>query len=344
MEGLYRRAMSAVLDGVDLSREEAGGLMQALMTGELGEVRAAALLTALAAKGEAASEIAGMAEVMRQHATPLPGADDGVDTCGTGGSGLDTANTSTMSAFVLAAAGARVVKHGNRSASGRCGSMDVLERLGGRIDLNPEAAGRVLQKVGVTALFAPIYHPAMRHVVPVRRTLGFRTVFNFLGPLCNPAAVRRQVVGVCEPERAATMAQALAALGTERALVVHGMDGLDELSLCAPSRIWVVRNGAVTEQRFEPAELGLESVPFADIAGGEAERNAALFEAVLSGQERGPHARHLQLNAGAALLVAGLVDDLAAGYGLAAQLLADGAPWRRFQAWKEATWQAEAAE
>ena len=328
MEGLYRRAMSAVLDGVALSREEAGGLMQALMTGELGEVRAAALLTALAAKGEAASEIAGMAEVMRQHATPLPGADDGVDTCGTGGSGLDTANTSTMSAFVLAAAGARVVKHGNRSAS----------------DLNPEAAGRVLQKVGVTALFAPIYHPAMRHVVPVRRTLGFRTVFNFLGPLCNPAAVRRQVVGVCEPERAATMAQALAALGTERALVVHGMDGLDELSLCAPSRIWVVRNGAVTEQRFERAELGLESVPFADIAGGEAERNAALFEAVLSGQERGPHARHLQLNAGAALLVAGLVDDLAAGYGLAAQLLADGAPWRRFQAWKEATWQAEAAE
>ncbi len=337
MVKVYGRSIAALLRGQDLDKTAAAALMEGLMTGALGEVRAAALLTALAAKGEAAGEIAAMAAVMREHATPVLGASEAVDTCGTGGSGLDTANTSTMSAFVLAAAGARVVKHGNRSASGRCGSMDLLERLGGRIDLGPEEAARVLRQVGITVLFAPIYHPAMRHVVPVRKALGFRTVFNFLGPLCNPAAVRRQVVGVCEPERAATMAGALAALGTERALVVHGSDGLDELTLCAPSRIWVVRNGAVSEQLFDPEELGLPPVSLSEIAGGEAERNAVLFESVLRGDECGPHAWHLQLNAAAGLLVAGLCEDLASGYQMASEILASGAAWCHFEAWREAS-------
>lgn len=339
----YHGAMASLMAGESLSRDAAAAVMRLLLAGDLKEVQAAALLSALAVKGESADEIAGMAAVMRDHATPLPGAEDAVDTCGTGGSGLSTANTSTMCAFVLASAGAKVVKHGNRSATGRCGSADVLEKLGARIDLGPEAAGRVLQQTGITALFAPTFHPAMRHMMPVRRQLGFRTVFNFLGPLCNPARVRRQVLGVCDPERAATMAHALAALGSERALVVHGTDDLDELTLCAASRIWVVSEGRVSEQGFEPEELGLQRQPFAAIAGGEPAENAALFEALLRGRESVARRQHLQLNAAAGLLVAGLSQDLAEGFELAGELLVSGAPWRRFEAWRDATWQGEVA-
>lgn len=344
MKDAYQGAMVRLLAGEHLTRTAAAAVMGQLMAGELAETQAAALLTALAVKGESAEEIAGMAAAMRQHATPLAGAEDAIDTCGTGGSGLATANTSTMCAFVLAAGGARVVKHGNRSASGRCGSMDVLEVLGGRIDLGPEGAAEVLERVGITTLYAPAFHPAMRHVMPVRRKLGFRTVFNFLGPLCNPAGVRRQVVGVCEGAKAETMARALAALGSERALVVHGTDGLDELTLCAASRIWVIHGQDVHEELFEPEELGLVCAPFEAIAGGGPAENAALFEALLRGQERGPLLQHLQLNAAAGMLVAGLSDDLSGGFELAGRVLASGAGWRRFEAWRDATWQVEAPQ
>lgn len=342
MKDAYQAAMTRLLAGQDLQRQAAAAVMGQLMAGELAESQAAALLTALAVKGESAEEIAGMAAAMREHATALPGAEDAIDTCGTGGSGMATANTSTMCAFVLAAGGARVVKHGNRSASGRCGSMDVLELLGGRIDLGPAGAGQVLEQVGITTLYAPAFHPAMRHVMPVRRQLGFRTVFNFLGPLCNPANVRRQVVGVCDPMRAETMAHALATLGAERALVVHGTDGLDELTLCAASQIWVVREGSVHKQRFEPAELGLRCEPFPAIAGGGPAENAALFEALLRGEEQGPHRQHLQLNAAAGMLVAGLSDDMISGFELAGELISSGAGWRHFETWRDATWQVEA--
>jgi anthranilate phosphoribosyltransferase len=260
-----------------------------------------------------------------------------VDTCGTGGSGLPTTNTSTVCAFVLAAAGVPVAKHGNRASSGRCGSMDVLEELGVAIEIGPDAAGSLLADQGLAFLFAPLYHPAMRHVAPVRRSLGFRTVFNFLGPLCNPAGARRQLLGVSDPSMAPRMARALAGLGSERVLVVWGEDGLDELSLGAPTRTWELVDGELTEGRLTPEELGLEPASFEALAGGDRAENARHFLAILAGEDRGPRADHLALNAGAALMVAGRARDIAAGIEQARELVACGAVLERFEAYRAAS-------
>ncbi len=333
----YRETMSALLRGDDMTRDQAAAIVAEMMAGELGQPQTAALLTGLAIKGVTADELSGMATAMRQAAVPLPGFEDAIDTCGTGGSGMNTANTSTMCAFVVAAAGARVAKHGNRSSSGKCGSADVLERLGVHFATGPEPASELLNRVGIAFLFAPTYHPAMRHVVPVRRSVGFRTVFNFLGPLCNPAGTRKQLLGVSDARMAELMARALADMGCERAMVVHGDDGLDELSISGSTRVWHVRGQRVETASVEPGDVGLVTHPFETVAGGDIETNTALFQAILGGTGDKPRTDHLLLNAGAALHVAGVSESVAAGVDRARQLIESGAAWQRFEAFRAAS-------
>jgi anthranilate phosphoribosyltransferase len=260
-----------------------------------------------------------------------------VDTCGTGGSGLDTVNTSTLVAFALAARGIPVAKHGNRASSGRCGSFDVLERMGVPIDLSPSACAALLERERLAFLFAPSFHPAMRRVGPVRRQLGFRTVFNLLGPLCNPAGVGRQLLGVSDVRRAPSMVRSLAALDCRRALVVCGEDGLDELSLCAPTRLWVLEEGRVREKRIRPEDFGLRTVRFDRIAGGSPHENARHFEKLLDGgRDDLPRRQHLALNVAAGLFVAGEVHDIADGLPLAFDLLDSGRLRKTFERYRTA--------
>ena len=333
---IYRPAMTLLLAGESLPRPMAEEVMAAMMDGALEQPQAAALLTALAIKGVTAHELTGFAVTMRDKAVALPGFEHALDTCGTGGSGLRTINTSTMGAFIVAAGGVPVAKHGNRSSSGNCGSADVLEALGAPLASSPDEAARLLSEVGVTFLFAPAYHPAMKHVVPVRKTIGFRTVFNFLGPLCNPARTRRQVIGVSDPRMAELMARALAEMDCEMALVVHGEDGLDELSLCAPTRTWMVRGGKVSGGRFCPEDVGLQRAPPAAIEGGDVAENARIFEAILRGDDKGPAADHVLYNAGAGLWIGGAAADLGEGVARARQLVDSGAAWACFERFRTA--------
>lgn len=254
-----------------------------------------------------------------------------LDTCGTGGDGAGTFNISTTSALVCAAAGAKVAKHGNRAASSKAGSADVLEAWGVVIDLGAEAAAQCLQDVGITFLFARTYHPAMRYVAPVRSALGIRTVFNVLGPLSNPAGAQHQVVGVSDARMAPVMAEALARLG-RRAMLFRGDDGLDELTTTTTSRVWRVADGVVEETRVDPTELGVERVEVRDLVGGDVQRNQEISEAVLQG-EPGPHADVVALNAAAGLVTHGLADDLGAGLARAREVLASGAGYDVLQRW-----------
>lgn len=341
MTASYDTAMPRLLAGQTLDRAAASALMADIMVGDVSHPRIAAVLTALAVRGETADELTGFAAVMRDRARRVPfTAPPGealLDTCGTGGSGLDTANTSTMAAFVLAAAGVRVAKHGNRSSSGRCGSMDVLERLGVHIEIGPEQAAALLTSQGVAFLFAPLYHPAVGFVMPVRRDLGFRTVFNFLGPLCNPAFATHQVLGVSDPQRAELMAKALADLGSERVMVVHGDDGLDEFTLSASSTVWHVAEGQVHIERVTPSDVGLPHAELAAFQGGSPEDNEAIFTTVLQGNNTGAHRDHLALNAAAGLVVTGKVASLREGVCQALELIESGAAWRSFESYRMAT-------
>ena len=322
-------ALGRLLERQDLSRAETEELFGRLMDGELSEAMKAALLVALKMKGEAPSEIAGAAAAMRRRVTPIPHHSDGVvDTCGTGGDGKGTFNISTAAALVAAAAGAPIAKHGNRSVSSRSGSADVLAELGVKIDLEPEAAGRALETVGIAFLFAPRLHPAMKEVMPVRRELGVRTLFNVLGPLTNPAGARRQVIGVYDGELVPVIAEVLAELGADHALVVHGDDGLDELTTTAPSRVAEVRAGSVRSYELDPRDLGVPRARPADLAGGSPKRNAELLRRVLAG-EPGPLADVTALNAAAALLVADRAPSLAAGLDAAREALSSGAAERK---------------
>jgi len=320
--------LEQLVTGRDLDESDARALMDALMGGELEPPVVAALLTALRAKGETSDEVAGFVRGMLHAATRLSLSDDlaarAIDTCGTGGDGAGTINVSTVAALVAAAAGVPVAKHGNRAASSLSGSADLLEAWGVAIELGPDAAASVLRDVGATFLFARRYHPAMRHVAPVRSALGMRTVFNLLGPLSNPAGVRRQVVGVPDPRVGSLVAGALARLGDRRALVVHGDDGLDELTTTTTSRVWDVRDGVVEEWSVDPRALGLVPATRAQLQGGDVARNRELADAVLD-DAQGPMGDLVALNAAAALLVADVVDDLATGLGRAQELLASGA-------------------
>lgn len=321
-----------LLAGTDLDQEAAHGLMMAVMAGEVPAPVVAALLTALRAKGETPAEIAGFVQAMVDNAVPIHLAGPLVDTCGTGGDGANTFNVSTTVAPVIAAAGVRVAKHGNRAASSKVGSADLLEHFGVVIDLPAEAVATCVDELGIGFLFARSFHPAMRHVGPVRAALGIRTVFNVLGPLSNPAGAQHQVVGVAARDLAPLVAEAMAALGKAHVLVFRGSDGLDELTTTGPSDLWEVRDGTVVQSTFDPTELGIPTATLDQLVGGEAEDNAAITRAVLQGQP-GPPADLVALNAAAALYAADHVPSIAAGLERAREVLASGAAWDLLMRW-----------
>jgi anthranilate phosphoribosyltransferase len=330
-----REVLWRLAAGESLSREEAEALFDKLIEGEVSEPMKAALLVALRMKGEAVHEIAGAAASMRRHAIPIRHTCHGVvDTCGTGGDGHGTFNISTAAALVAAAAGVPIAKHGNRSISSRSGSADVLAALGVKIEIDPETAARALETVGITFLFAPLLHPAMRSIMPVRRELGMRTIFNVLGPLINPAGAVRQVMGVYADSMVELIANVLHELGAEHALVVHGTDGLDEITTTGPTHVGEVRDGRVRIYMLDPADFGVPRARLEDLVGGSPEDNAALMHRVLGG-EAGPLGDITALNAGAALYVSGLAPSLADGYRQAAATLACGAAGRKLAELKE---------
>ena len=321
--------LGRLLAGGDLSGEEAGSALGEVLSGAATAAQIAAFVTALRMKGETVEELAGLVRAMLLHAEPLELPGDLVDTCGTGGDRSRSINVSTIAALVVAGAGARVCKHGGRAASSAAGSADVLEALGVIVDLGPRGVARCVEEVGMGFCFAPRFHPAMRHAIPVRRELGVPTVFNFLGPLANPARARYQVVGVSDPAMAEKMRGVLVANGAARAMVVYGHDGLDELSTTGPSTVLeavVAEPGAPAELRtgiVEPKELGLAPASIEDLRGGDAATNAQIVRRVLGG-EAGPHRDIALLNAGAALVVCGRAPDLGDGVALAAQVVDDG--------------------
>jgi anthranilate phosphoribosyltransferase len=318
-------AIDRVASGHDLTVEEAAAVLREIMEGRVTEVQTAAFLIALRTKGETVDEVAGLAMTMRDLATRVElNHADLVDTAGTGG-GAPSFNVSTTAALLAAAAGATVAKHGNRSATGRCGSADVLEALGARIDLEPGAIAECIADVGFGFMFAPMHHQATRHVVPVRRELAVRTIFNLLGPLTNPAGAKRQVIGVSDPSYLETMAGALARLGSESALIVSAEDGLDELSVSAPTRVVELREGRLDSFTLTPEEAGLERLAADSLAQGDPEENAALTRGVLTGKVDGVERSLVVLNAGAALYVGGAAESIADGVRRAGDAVDSGA-------------------
>ena len=316
--------LDGLLAGGTLDREQARDVMGRIMDGQIPPVTLAALLTALRLRGETVDEITGFAEAMRSRAVKVPVDLPGVvDTCGTGGDGSGTFNISTATALVVAAVGIPVAKHGNRAVSSRSGSADVLEALGVSLEPGPAAVARMVREVGIGFLFAPALHPAMKHAMPVRRELGVRTVFNVLGPLTNPAGAKRQLLGVFDPDLCEPLAHVLQHLGSERAYVVHGSGGLDEISPAGPTRIAELRDGAVRTFTFSPEEAGLAPVPVRDLAGGTAEENAAIIRDVLAGVP-GPATDAVVLNAAFVAMLADRADTATAGVALVRETLAAG--------------------
>lgn len=312
----------------DLSAAETAAAMETVMAGQASSAQLAGFLVALAMKGERPDELVGLARTMRAHAVPVTRAPGDVfDTCGTGGDRAGTFNISSAAAVVVAACGVRVAKHGNRSVSSRCGSADVFEALGVRVDAAPEVVTQCLERAGLAFFFAPTFHPSMRHAGPTRRELGLKTAFNMVGPLTNPAGATRQIVGVPRAEWTRPMAQALGALGSRHAWVVHGADGLDEISTTGHTRVAEWRDGEVHSFYVHPSDAGLPMAAPAALAGGDAAENAAIITAVLAGT-RGPARDVVLLNAGAGLLVAGVAPTLRTGVARAAQAIDDGAAAR----------------
>ena len=325
---MITNAIKQLVEGRDLPAEEAHAAMMQVMSGDASPAQISAFVVALRMKGETPDEVAGCARAMRAHVTPARPSRDGlVDTCGTGGDGSDTFNISTSAALVAAAAGVPIAKHGNRAVSSRCGSADVLEALGVRIDLTPDDVAASIDEIGFGFLFAQAHHPAMRHAGPVRRELGVRTVFNLLGPLTNPAGARRQVMGVYAEHLVEPMAQVLARLGVDHALVVHGAGGLDELTPTGENLMAEVRDGQVTMRTLDPRPLSTGPAPGTpdDLrVGGDPAQNAAIIRTVFDG-ERGPRRDAVILNAAGAMLVGGLVDDFEQGIDDAVRTIDSGA-------------------
>lgn len=320
----FGECLAALCDRRDLSAAQMRGLMREVMAGRGGEGETAAVLVALRLKGESAVEIAAAAEVLREHMVRLdPGRDGVLDTCGTGGDGSHTFNISTAAAFVAAGCGVPVVKHGNRAASSRSGSADVLAALGVAVECDAAAARRGLDRAGLAFCFAPHFHPALRHVAGLRRRLGVRTLFNCLGPLANPAAAPYQLLGIGHAEWLDPLAGALARLGTRRALLVHGRDGLDEVSLAAPTLVREVCRGRITAWEWQPGDFGLGTCALDDLRVAGPQESAAALRAVLGGAE-GPRTRIVVANAAAALLAAEQVETLTQGVTRAAEALGSG--------------------
>jgi anthranilate phosphoribosyltransferase len=326
---VIQQALAHVLDGRSLSRERAREVMGLVMGGETTPAQIAGLLVALRAKGESADEIAGFAEAMREHVVPVAASrEDLVDTAGTGGDGAHTLNISTAAALVAAAAGAAVAKHGNRAVSSACGSADVLEALGFRLELPPERIARSIDELGFGFMFAPSHHPAMRHAASVRKELATRTVFNVLGPLTNPAGARAQLVGVYSPGLVRTIAEVLALLGARHAFVVHGAGGIDELSPAGPNLVCEVRDGRVTERTVDPLDLGIPRCAPEELRGGTPAENAGAVREVLGGAD-GARRDAILLNAAGAIAAAGHADDLRAGLDAARAAVDSGAALER---------------
>ena len=326
---MLRESLSRIIEGQSLDVEAMTEAVGAIMEGQTTGAQIGAFLTALRLKGETEEEIAGAAMALRDRCVRLPGLDEAtandlIDTCGTGGDGAGTVNVSTLAALTSAGAGARVAKHGNRSVSSLCGSADLLTALGVRIDVSPEVAARCLKEAGFAFLFAPLYHPAMKSVAPVRQEMGIRTLFNLIGPLCNPAGVRRQVMGVYSVDLVELIAGVLGKLGCERAMVVASQDGLDEISVCAPTSIaHLHRDGRIEIKTLDPDDLGIKTHQFDSLKGGKPEHNAVLSLELLKGAH-GAVRDSVIVNAGAALVVSGKAADMDEGMKMAGESIDSG--------------------
>jgi anthranilate phosphoribosyltransferase len=321
---MFREHLNRIIQGKDLTQSEMADMMNTVLTGKATEAQIGAMMAALATKGETFEELAGAAGAMRQNARRIQAMGSPVvDTCGTGGDGAHTFNISTTTAFVVAGAGVTVAKHGNRSVSSKCGSADVLEALGVKLDTPPEIVEEAIQEVGIGFMFAPLYHSAMKYAIKPRQELGIRSIFNMLGPLTNPAAAGCQLLGVFAPQLTEMFAQALKLLGGQSAMVVHGHDGLDEISVCAPTRVSELKAGMVRTYDIDPVPYFGQLADPEEMAGGDAEENAAITRKILSGGD-GARRNVVLINAGAALQAAGKADDLRAGIEMAAAVIDDG--------------------
>jgi anthranilate phosphoribosyltransferase len=329
-----RAILEKLIGGRDLNEQEAHDLFGQIMSGRLGETGIAAALTALACKGEAVDELTGAARAMREKVTPvrLPEGVDAIDTCGTGGDGISTLNVSTAAAIVAAAAGATVAKHGNRTNTRASGSAEVLDALGVNIDADVPAVERCLVEARIGFLFAIKLHPAMKYAAPVRKQLQVRTIFNLLGPLTNPAGVKRQVLGVNRPELTEKIANVLRQLGAERAMVVHGLDGLCDLSICAPSRVSELTGGRIRTYEVRPDQLGFQGGRLEDLTVDSPAASAEAVRQIFDGKT-GPRREAVVLNTAAALVVAGLAADLAGGIKRAAKTIDDGSARNTLETW-----------
>jgi anthranilate phosphoribosyltransferase len=328
---MFSTLLNRLLDGENLTQKDTYFLMEQMMSGTLHDAQIAALLTALRMKGETVEELIGLVEGMRAHATSLPHVHaESVDTCGTGGDGGKTFNISTATTFVAGAAGVPIAKHGNRAVSSKSGSVDVLEELGISLELSPQEASDQLQKTGICFLFAPQYHPAMKHVMQTRKSLGFRTCFNLLGPLASPAGVQRQLMGVFSPKYTEKMAYVLQALGTKHALIVSGLDGLDEISLVGPTQISELKNGSVSTYTITPEDFGLQQCSVQELEGGTPKENAGIIVDILRGK-KGPKRSIVEMNAAAVLYVAGKTDSLQAGMEMASDVIDSGKALQKLQ-------------
>lgn len=334
---MLRETLRMAAEGRTLTEGEAERALEAIMEGTVAPAATAALLTALRVKGEEVPEIVGFARAMRRFAEKVEAPPDVVDTCGTGGDAKGTINVSTAAAFVARGAGVVIAKHGNRAATSRAGSADVLEALGAEIELTPVQVSRCIEEAGLGFMFARTHHPAMRHVAPVRAELPFRTIFNLLGPLTNPAGSRRQLVGVFGKPFVRPMAEALRELGAERALVVHGTDGMDEITTTAETAVAEVSEGGLEEYEVSPEEFGLKRHAPDGLLGGDAHLNARILRDVLSGREIGAARDVVLLNAGAAIFVSGLTESIEGGVRQAEEAISTGAAYGALEAFVRAT-------
>ncbi|MGZ8231920.1 MAG: anthranilate phosphoribosyltransferase [Burkholderiales bacterium] len=323
-------ALGRLIEHREIFREEMLGLMRAIMSGEVSPTLIAAILAGLRVKKETIGEIAAAAEVMREFATRVPVTDEPhlIDTCGTGGDAAHTFNISTAAMFVAAAAGAKIAKHGGRSVSSKSGSADVLEALGANINLAPEQVARTISEVGIGFMFAPNHHSAMKHAAPVRRELGVKTLFNILGPLTNPAGARQQVMGVFHPDLVGIQAHVLERLGSRRVMIVHGMEGLDEISIAGPTMVGELKDGRMREYRIAPSDFGLQTADTSAVRVASVEESKAMLLGALEGKS-GPARDIVALNAGASIYVAGLAETLQDGVARAVGLLESGAGRRK---------------
>ncbi len=322
---MIQDSLKKIIQKQDLDETEMADVMTEIMSGEATDAQIGAFMGALATKGETFSELAGAARAMRRKATRIQASSDTVvDTCGTGGDRSNTFNISTTAAFVVAGCGATVAKHGNRSVSSKCGSADLLEKLGVRLDVGPELVEEAIHEIGIGFLFAPVFHGAMRHAAKARKEVGVRSIFNMLGPLTNPAGANCQILGVYAPELTEMFAQALRLLGSRRVFVVHGHDGLDEISVCAPTRVSELKDGLIRTYDVTPEQLIGRSADPKELEGGDPEQNAEITQRILSG-EKGPKRDVVVINAAAALVAAGIAKDFQDGVLRAEEAIDSGA-------------------